>query len=44
LEAAEDNDFETILEYMDKLEESIQEGQKLVLTDDRLVDLLEAAI
>jgi len=41
LEAAEDNDFETILDYMERLEEAISEGQIVSLTDSRLTDLLE---
>jgi len=43
LEAAEDNDFETILDYMERLEEAISEGQIVSLTDSRLTDLLETA-
>jgi len=43
LDAAEDNDFETILDYMERLEEAISEGQIVSLTDSRLTELLESA-
>lgn len=43
MEAAEENDFETILDYMERLEEAISEGQIVSLTDSRLTDLLESA-